>query len=326
MKQRAMITGIRGQDGSYMAELLLRAGYEVHGVTRDAARGFGHSEHIRKAIVVHQIEQGADSWRLLLRGLRPAELYHFAADSFVPNGWEQPVANLEANAELTIKLLEAIRRESPRTRMLNACSREVFGHAVSGPANEDTKMRPDTPYGISKAASRWFVECYRQRFDLFVCNAILFNHESPRRGNQFVSSKITQGVADVHLGLIEHVELGNLEARRDWGHAKDYVEAMWRMLQIASPEDFVIGTGVSHSIADFAQHAFKCVQRDWTSHVRSVQRFSRQNDSSFIVADISKAHTLLNWRPSISFMELVESMTTAALEQRTGRRRSRDAA
>ena len=314
VRKRALITGISGQDGSYLAELLLAKGYEVHGLTRSRSLELGCSTHLKNAVRVHRVANDESQWMCIVEQLRPDELYHLAADSFVPRGWEHPLENLQSNLGLTVSLLEAIRKLSPQTKMLNACSREVFGNCKSALANENTPMQPVTPYGINKAASRWAVEAYRQRYDLFAANAILFNHESPRRGKEFVTRKITKTVAEIRLGLAGYLELGNVEARRDWGYAGDFVCAMWRILQQDQADDFVIGTGKTHTIRDFAARAFAFVGLDWVNFVRSVNRLSRPCDTVGIAADNSKARSLLDWTPQVSFEGLVEMMVAADVQ------------
>ncbi len=314
--RRALITGITGQDGSYLAELLLSCGYEVHGVTRSTSRqpsgrDLGYCAHLAGQITLHRLNLRTSRLQEVIADIQPDELYHFAADSFIPNGWEYPVDNLDANLGLALNILEAIRRHSSHTKMLNACSREVFGNSVGVTADELTAMQPVTPYGINKAASRWTVNSFRDRYGIFAVNAILFNHESPRRGPHFVTRKITKRVAEIHLGLARTLELGNLQVRRDWGFAGDYVEAMWSMLQAEAPEDFVIGTGTTHSIEDFASRAFECVGLDWRSHVTSVDHLVRPSDTTGVAADITKAKAILDWSPQVQFERLVSMMVDA---------------
>ena len=309
--KRAVITGISGQDGSYLAELLLSKGYEVHGVTRSNKADLGCSSHLEPFLTVHRVENAESQWTGVVEQVRPDELYHFAADSFVPRGWEKPLENVRSNLGLTVCLLEAIRKFSPHTKMLNACSREIYGQCSSTKADENTPMHPITPYGINKAASRWTVNAYRSRYGLFTTNAILFNHESPRRGSQFVTRKITRAVAEIKLGLAKDLELGDIRIRRDWGFAGDFVNAMWHMLQLEQAEDFVLGTATTHSIQEFATRAFDHVGLNWTDFVRSVEHLSRPNDTAGIAADNSKARSLLDWTPSVSFEHLVDMMVEA---------------
>lgn len=326
-RRKALITGISGQDAWYLARQLLARGYEVHGFTRGrlhepivGERGESIHVHSAQSAARHALTEGTELQphevlTTVIRDVQPDELYHFAADSFVPRGWEQPIENLEANAGLTIRILEDIRNFSPHTRLLNACSREIFGGAAEGLVNEQTELRPISPYGINKAASRWTVNAYRERYSLFATNAILFNHESPRRGEKFVTRKITKRVAEIATGTECALELGNLQARRDWGFAGDYVDAMWRMLQIDAPEDFVLGTGITHSIEEFAARAFARVGLDWRACVRCSDHLVRSHDPAGIAADISKAKDLLGWTPQVGFAELVCMMVDADLER-----------
>ncbi|QDV23054.1 GDP-mannose 4,6-dehydratase [Aureliella helgolandensis] len=307
----ALVTGISGQDGAYLAELLLQRGYIVHGLSRSHRASLPHLEGTspNANLKFHRQPacQGA-AWRALLEETAPDEIYHLAADSFIPNGWLDPAANIESNYSLTVHMLEAIRSECPHSRFLNACSREIFGHAASPSANEQTVMKPITPYGINKAASRWLVSSYREEYGLFATNAILFNHESPLRPAKFVTRKIAQGVAKIACGLSDYIELGNLQARRDWGFAGDYVDAMWRMLQANDPEDFVIGTGKTHSIAEFAELAFDVIGLDWEAHVKTAPALRRSCDAAAVAADSSLAREKLAWSAKMQLPELVRSM------------------
>lgn len=308
MKKTALITGIKGQDGSFLAELLLQKGYTVHGVTRSPSRFSANLGNIARSIQLHSFSRDVSFWNTLVEELQPTELYHLAANSFVPSSWDDPLANLDVNTGTTTRILEAVRRHSPETRVLNACSREIFGIPSESVANEDTVMRPHTPYGIHKAAGRWLVKSYVERYGVFASNAILFNHESPRRPAEFVTRKITKHAAEISLGIKDRLELGNHHALRDWGYAGDFVKAMWLALQIDTPEDFVIGTGVVHSIADFASKAFARVDLHWEDYLVSNEKFSRQRDSLVLAADISKAERLLGWRPRVGLDELVAMM------------------
>ncbi|MCA9133781.1 MAG: GDP-mannose 4,6-dehydratase [Planctomycetales bacterium] len=315
MKPTALITGVTGQDGSYLAELLLAKNYAVHGYTRNA-RDLGLSAHLAEHLTVHRFDSANDlAWKKLLKELQPAEVYHLAADSYVPNGWENPSANLDVNGGLTLRLLEAIRRDSPQSKFLNACSREIFGDCREATANELTPMQPETIYGISKAAASWSVHAFVRRYDLFACNAILFNHESPRRHARFVTRKISQAAARIALGVEHELQLGNLAARRDWGYAGDYVKAMWQMLQIDSPEDFVLGTGVTHSIEDFVRFSFESLGLNFQDYVRSQTALFRPEDAFAFAADISKAQRLLGWQAETDAAQLAEMMTAHDLRR-----------
>ncbi len=309
MNRTALITGISGQDGSYLAQLLLDKGYQVHGYSRRPPGNLGSAEVVADRLHIHRFDpRDETAWNHLLQTIQPQELYHLAADSFVPNSWKQPVIHHDTNVGLPLRLLEAIRHHSPQTRLLNACSREVFGNCPQVLVNEHTPMNPTTLYGISKAASRWSVQAYRNHYGLFACNAILFNHESPRRGTSFVTRKITNAAAKIAHGLADCVELGNTQTERDWGYAPDFVDGMWRMLQLETPEDFVLGTGQLHSIEDFAKLAFAAAGLAWQRYVRSVPHYVRRLEATTVAADYAKARRLLNWQPTIDFTTLVNMM------------------
>ncbi len=306
------MTGVTGQDGSYLVDMLLRNGYAVTGVTRswNDPKRVGILD---EAVGLARLPQNLTEWERLLADVQPHELYHLAADSFVPSGWQNPLENLNCNTALTVQILEALRRVSPQTRLLNACSREIFGNRLNGLANEDSEMRPTTPYGINKAASRSWVLAYRNQYALFASNAILFNHESPRRGPDFVTRKITKRVAEISFGLEHRLELGNISAQKDWGFAQDFVQAMWMILQQNSAEDFVIGTGVLHTIEFFVQQAFGHAGLDWREYVQSDPEQARTNDTAVIAADISKARRVLGWEPTVGVPELARMMVDADL-------------
>ncbi|GAB5402119.1 MAG: GDP-mannose 4,6-dehydratase [Aureliella sp.] len=308
---RALVTGVSGQDGFYIAELLIGLGYEVHGATRgNAPKRLSEirDRHAGRVAVHSYSQEDPTCWRTLIERIEPHEVYHLAADSFVPNGWDDPIANSVTNYHPVLELLEAIRDISPRTKLLNACSREVFGNAATLAANETTPMRPTTMYGIHKAASRWAVETYRERYGLLVCSAILFNHESPRRPENFVTRKITKAAAEISRGLRDSLELGNTSAQRDWSYAGDIVDAMHRMMQLEQPEDFVLGSGTPASISQFAEHAFKAVSLDWRNFVKESTKLHRGNESGVITADSSKAITYLKWRATTCIGELARAM------------------
>lgn len=318
MQPTAVITGVRGQDGSLLAEKLLGLGYTVYGVSRSDGTRPGNCAAVADKIRWCPLPAAgarAAWWQELIARVRPNELYHLAADSFVPNGWEYPEANLDANTGITLRILNAIRTQNPTTRLVNASSREVFGQVDGQQANEETPLRPTTPYGISKAASYWMVRAYRNQYGLFAVNAILFNHESPRRGDQFVSRKITKAVARTVLHREFKLELGSLAAQRDWGYAGDYVDAMFRMLRLQTPEDFVLGTGELHSVEDLVRIAYAAVGLDWRTHVSSHSELVRSNDQACVAADIRKAKQMLAWQPQIAFSELIERMVHADIER-----------
>lgn len=315
MKRTALITGITGQDGSYLAQLLLEMGYEVHGFSRPTTGDLGASTHLAEHLTMHRFSvHDQDAWNHLLKSLQPSEMYNFAADSFVPNGCKNPIKTHEINVALPIRILESIRNHSPETRFLNACSREIFGNCTQSTVNEDTPMNPCTFYGISKATSRWTVAAYRQQYCIYATSAILFNHESPRRSPQFVTRKITAAAARIATGLDNTLELGNRNVQRDWGYAADYVEAMWRMLQLEAPEDFVLGTGELHSLQDVVDIAFAAAGLTPQRYLRSGQQFVRSIEPTPIAADISKARRTLDWEPATSFEDLVAMMVEHDLQ------------
>ncbi len=308
---RALVTGVSGQDGYYITELLSRRGYEVHGATRgkDSARLAAISNRHGNRVTVHSYSQeDLLCWRKLIECIEPDEIYHLAADSFVPNGWKDPIGNAVTNYHPVLELLEAIREIAPQTKLLNACSREVFGNNETMVADESTPMRPTTMYGIHKAASRWAVESYRERHDLRVCSAILFNHESPRRPENFVTRKITKAVAGIALGLRDTLELGNVEVQRDWSYAGDFVDAMQRMLQLDQPQDFVLGSGTSVTIAQFADYAFGSANLDWQKFVVQNTALQRQGESGVVTADCSKAREQLGWSTQTCVADLARMM------------------
>jgi GDPmannose 4,6-dehydratase len=309
MKRTALITGITGQDGSYLAQLLLEMGYEVHGVTRRKGNDLGAAAHLAEHLTMHRFDLfDQKGWNSLLANVQPAEFYNFAAESFIPNGCKNPVATHATNVTLPIRILDAIRQLSPETRFLNACSREIFGSCSESHVNENSPMNPRTCYGISKATSRWTVAAYREQYCMFATSAILFNHESPRRSPLFVSRKITSAAARIATGLASSLELGNTNIQRDWGYAADYVEAMWRMLQRETPEDFVLGTGQLHSLQDLVDIAFAAAGLTPDRFVRTNQEYVRSIEPTPVTADISKARQLLDWQPMTRFEDLVTMM------------------
>ncbi|MCA9192700.1 MAG: GDP-mannose 4,6-dehydratase [Planctomycetales bacterium] len=315
MRCTALITGITGQDGSYLAELLLSRGYRVHGYTRRQPNNLGNVAHLEWQLDLHRFPADEQQcWDDLLAKIQPDEVYHLAAESFVPNGWDSPCHNMESNLGLTIHILEAIRRHAPQAKFLNACSREIYGRQISGMVNEKTPMNPLSPYGINKASSRWMVQAYRERYGMFGVNAILFNHESPRRPQSFVTRKITSSVARIVCGLQQHLELGNLAAVRDWGFAGEYVSGLYQMLQIGTPEDFVLGTGRLHSIEDFVRSAFQVVDLDWREYVQVTPELMRATDTPGVAADCTKAQRLLDWNPVCQLEDLIEIMVKADLQ------------
>ena len=317
---RALITGISGQDGSYRAELLLDKGYEVHGLVHGSTdRPFERLEPIADRITLYPgdlLDEG--SLVDVLRDSTPEEVYNLAAMSSVAESWRLAVATAEYTAVGVTRLLEGIREACPEARFYQASSSEMFGRARETPQSESTPFYPRSPYGVSKVYGHFITVNYRESFGLHASSGILFNHESPRRGTAFVTRRISMGVARIKLGLADELVLGNLEARRDWGYAKEYVEAMWMMLQRDDPDDFVIGTGVSHSVSDFVDTAFACVGLKREDHVRIDPDLARPADIEEVVADPAKAKDELGWEARVGFEELVEMMVRADLDALSG--------
>ena len=313
----ALITGITGQDGSYLAEHLLAKGYRVVGVVRRSST----TPYERIAHLVDRIELvSADlldqtSLTDVMGAAQPDEIYNLAAQSFVQTSWSQPVLTGEFTALGVTRMLEAMRKGAPGARFYQASSSEQFGKVVETPQRESTPFYPRSPYGVAKLYGHWITVNYRESFNLFAVSGILFNHESPRRGLEFVTRKITDGVARIKLGLQTELRLGNLDARRDWGFAGDYVDAMWRMLQQDSPDDYVIGTGETYSVRDFCDAAFSAVGLDYRDHVVQDEKFFRPAEVDLLVSDPSRAKAELGWTPTVSFAELVTMMVDADLER-----------
>jgi GDPmannose 4,6-dehydratase len=317
MAKRALITGITGQDGSYLAELLLEKGYEVAGtVRRSSAPNLWRIEHLldridlRPADLLDQL-----SLMKVLAEVKPHELYNLAAMSFVPASWDQPMLTGEFNAQGVTRLLEAIRQVNSETRLYQASSSEMFGKVREVPQRELTPFYPRSPYGVSKVFAHYITVNYRESYNLFAVSGILFNHESPRRGVEFVTRKVTDGVARIKLGLADSLSLGNLDAERDWGFAGDYVRAMWMMLQQSQPDDYVIATGESHSVRELVELAFDHVGLDWKRYVRLDPKFLRPAEVDHLVGDASKARAALGWRPEVNFAGLVRMMVDADVER-----------
>lgn len=315
--KRALITGITGQDGSYLAELLLEKGYQVYGLVRRAStESCERVEHLRERL--HLVQGDLLDQSSLLEALaesRPEEVYNLAAQSFVPTSWNQPVLTGEFTGIGVTRVLEAIRRFNPQIRFYQASSSEMFGKVRESPQHELTPFYPRSPYGVAKVYGHWITVNYRESYGLFACSGILFNHESPRRGLEFVTRKISNGVARIKLRLAKELRLGNLEAQRDWGFAGDYVRAMWLMLQQEEPADYVIGTGKTHTVKEFVETAFACVDLDWQKYVVVDSRFFRPAEVDHLCADPSKARLVLGWEPTVSFSELVRMMVEADLER-----------
>ncbi len=311
--KRALITGITGQDGSYLAELLLAKGYQVYGmVRRSSTENFERIAHITDRLLLRQADL-LDQFSLvrLLEEAEPEEVYNFAAQSFVPTSWQQPVLTAEFTALGVTRFLEAIRQVNPRIKFYQASSSEMFGKVREVPQTEKTPFYPRSPYGAAKAYAHFITVNYRESYGLFACAGILFNHESPRRGKEFVTRKITDAVARIAHGLTKNIPLGNLDARRDWGYAADYMEAVWRMLQQESPDDYVIATGETHSVREFAEIAFQRAGLDWKQCVVVDPKYVRPAEVDHLQGDFSKAKRALQWEPRTGFRELVEMMGDA---------------
>jgi GDPmannose 4,6-dehydratase len=311
--RRALITGITGQDGSYLAEFLLEKGYTVYGmVRRSSSDHFERIAHLQDRV---QLREGdlLDQLSLitLLHETEPHEVYNLAAQSFVPTSWEQPILTSEATALGVTRVLEAIRVVDRSIRFYQASSSEMFGKVRESPQDEKTPFYPRSPYGVAKVYGHYITVNYRESYGLFAVSGILFNHESPRRGRQFVTRKITHGAARIKLGLAEELKLGNLEAKRDWGFAGDYVEAMWLMLQQPTPDDFVIATGETHSVRELCEIAFARVGLDWEKHVVVDKTHVRPAEVDYLIGDAGKARRMLGWSPKVSFRNLVEMMVDA---------------
>jgi len=319
--RRALITGITGQDGSYLAEFLLERGYTVFGMVRRASKdNFERLERIRHRLELRQADL-LDQLSLirLLEESRPHEVYNLAAQSFVSTSWSQPVLTGEFTALGVTRMLEAILLVDRNIRFYQASSSEMFGKAREVPQNEHTVFHPRSPYGVAKAYGHAITVNYRESYGLFACSGILFNHESPRRGENFVTRKITLGAAAIKQGRSRELKLGNLEAKRDWGYAKDYVEAMWRILQQDQPGDYVVATGETHSVREFCEAAFSCVGLDWREFVKLDQKYFRPAEVDLLLGDASKARRELGWEPRVAFRGLVSLMVQADME--TGGRR-----
>jgi GDPmannose 4,6-dehydratase len=317
MAKRALITGVTGQDGSYLAELLLAEGYEVFGVIRRlSASNSWRIDHLVDKITLLQADL-LDQLSLIkaVEQADPHEFYNLAAMSFVPASWDQPMLTGEFNSQGVTRALEAVRRVNTKIRFYQASSSEMYGRVREVPQTEMTPFYPRSPYGVSKVFGHYITVNYRESYNLFACSGILFNHESPRRGLEFVTRKVTDGVARIKLGLADHLSLGNLDACRDWGFAGDYVRAMWLMLQQDTPADYVVAMGVAHSVKDLVHEAFTHVGLDWQQFVRIDPRFIRPAEVDHLIGDSSNARRVLGWRPSMDFRGLVHAMVDADLER-----------
>lgn len=313
---RALITGITGQDGSYLAEFLLSKGYEVFGMVRRASsENFERINHLIDKIHLEQADL-LDQLSLIeiIKDINPDEIYNLAAQSFVPTSWTQPILTGEFTALGVTKLLEAIRHVNKKIKFYQASSSEMFGKVQMIPQNELTPFYPRSPYGVAKVYGHFITVNYRDSYDIFACSGILFNHESPRRGREFVTRKISEGVARIKLGITDKLYLGNLQAKRDWGFAGDYVKAMWLMLQQKKADDFVIGTGETHSILEFVEIAFDYVKLDYKKYIEITKKLFRPAEVDLLIADSSKANNILGWKPTVKFQELVKMMVDADIK------------
>ena len=320
---KALITGVTGQDGSYLAEFLLDKGYEVVGmVRRTSHHSYERIDHLLDRIEIVAADLlDQHSLTVVLQDFRPDEVYNLAAQSFVPTSWTQPVLTGEFTALGVTRILEAIRLVHPKARFYQASSSEMFGKVTETPQRESTPFYPRSPYGVAKVYGHWITVNYRESYDLFAVSGVLFNHESPRRGLEFVTRKVTDGVARIKLGLAKDLHLGNLDSRRDWGYAGDYVEAMWLMLQQPTPNDYVVGMGETHSVRELTEIAFRHVGLDYREHVVSDPRYYRPAEVELLLADPTKARRELGWTAKVSFEQLVTMMVDADLARLSAARR-----
>jgi len=317
MARRALITGITGQDGACLAGFLLGKGYEVHGMVRRAStENFERIGPLRDRVTLHQADLLDElSIITLMREVRPHEVYNLAAQSFVPTSWLQPLLTGEFTALGVTRVLEAIRLVDPAIRFYQASSSEMFGEVQQEPQNEQTPFWPRSPYGVAKVYGHWITVNYRESYGIFACSGILFNHESPLRGKEFVTRKVSDAVARIKLGMQEKLKLGNLDAKRDWGYAGDYVQAMWMMLQQPQPDDYVVATGQQHSVRQLVELAFGHVGLDWQQHVEVDPKLLRPAEVNTLRGDATKARQVLGWRPIVTFPELVRMMVDADLKR-----------
>ena len=317
MTRKVLITGITGQDGAYLAEFLLQKGYEVHGMVRRAStESFERIGQLYKQITLHQADL-LDQLSIvnIIQEVRPHEVYNFAAQSFVPISWSQPLLTGEFTGLGVTRMLEAVRLVDRSIRFYQASSSEMFGKVQQEPQNEETPFWPRSPYGVAKVYGHWITVNYRESYDIFACSGILFNHESPLRGKEFVTRKISDAVARIKLGLQDKLVLGNLDAMRDWGFAGDYIKACWLMLQQERPDDYVVASGQKHSVRDLVELAFGRVDLDWHDHVVSDQKLFRPAEINTLCGDARKARRVLGWKPTVSFVELIHMMVDADMER-----------
>lgn len=313
----ALITGITGQDGSYLAEFLLAKGYRVVGmVRRTSLERYERIEHIRDRIEMAQGDlSDQTSLDVVVRDTQPDEVYNLAAQSFVATSWNQPVFTGDVTGLAVTRILEAVKKHRPSARFYQASSSEMFGKVLETPQREETPFYPRSPYGVAKVYGHYITVNYRESFGIYACSGILFNHESPRRGIEFVTRKVTDAVARIKAGKLDKLRMGNLDARRDWGYAGDYVDAMWRMLQQDEPEDYVVATGVQHSVRDLVERAFGAADLDWQKHVELDPKFLRPAEVDLLVGDASKARRELGWTPKLDFAGLVDLMVREDLRR-----------
>ena len=316
MTKRALITGITGQDGSYLAEFLLEQGYEVHGVVRrSSTEGGERIDHIVDRVHLHQADLlDQSSLAQAIDDSQPTEIYNLAAQSFVPTSWKQPVLTAEFTGVAVTRVLEAMRSVKSEARIYQASSSEMYGRVLEVPQSETTPFYPRSPYGVAKVYGHYITVNYRESYDMFAVSGILFNHESPRRGLEFVTRKISNGVARIKLGLDTELRLGNRDAQRDWGFAGDYVQAMWKMLQQDEPDDYVIATGETHTVQEFVEIAFTHAGLDWQEYVKVDPAFIRPAEVDLLIGDPAKAKAKLGWEPSVDFRGLVEMMVDSDLD------------
>lgn len=317
MTKKALITGITGQDGSYLAEFLLEKGYEVYGmVRRTSTVYYERIQHIQDDLNLVQGDlSDQTSLNSAMRSIQPDEVYNLGAQSFVPTSWNQPVFTGEITALGVTRMLDAIHSVKPDTKFYQASSSEMFGKVREVPQSEETPFYPRSPYGVAKVYGHWITVNYRESYDLFACSGILFNHESPRRGLEFVTRKVSYNVAKIKLGMSDEIRMGNLDAQRDWGYAGDYVQAMWMMLQQDTPEDFVVATGKTHSVQRLLEVAFSCVDLDWQNYTVQDEQFMRPAEVDLLVGDPTKAHAKLGWEPEVSFEQLIQMMVEGDIER-----------
>jgi GDPmannose 4,6-dehydratase len=317
MKKTALITGITGQDGYYLSQLLLANDYRVVGLLPPERQGsIVKLGHLAEQIEIYSVDlRNAEALQNAVSQLQPTEIYNLAAPSFVPDSWKDPLGTLDLITGTATRLLAAIRNTGLMTRFYQASSSEIFGNVQEAPQSEETPFRPKNPYGAAKLHAHWTMTHHREEYGLFACSGILYNHESARRPPQFVTRKVTLAAASIKLGLMDHLSMGNLEAKRDWGFAGDYVEAMWRMLQADTPEDYVIGSGILHTVQDLVKTAFACVDLDWQKYVDINLDLLRRDEHFHLVANPEKAKTQLKWSPQVSFEELIEQMVKSDLQR-----------